>query len=71
MDSEVFPSYIDALRNISLENRILKRCGYKVSHFRSKYRPEYGRCEMFKILAQKGAFSEEIVISRISTNGFH
>lgn len=71
MDTEIFPSYIDALRWVSSDNRILKRSGYQVSHFQPKHRPEYGRCELFKLIGEKGPFKEEIIISRVVTKGLH
>ena len=71
-DTEIFPSYISALRWLVDERKSCVRLGYKVWTYVPSYRCSFGREDMISLyyLTPFGA-TYQIQISRINTDGWH
>ena len=71
-DTEVFPSYISALRWLVSERKSVVRLGWKVWTIIPNYRNSLGRETMFHLCYQSpfGAIYR-LQVSRISTDGWH
>ena len=71
-DTEIFPSYISALRWLVSERKSVVRLGWKVWTIIPNYRNSLGR-EVMISLGYQSPFGARyrLQISRINTNGWH
>ena len=71
-DTEIFPSYISALRWLVSERKSVVRLGWKVWTYVPSYRCSLGR-EFMISLGYQNPFGGiyQIQISRINTDGWH
>lgn len=71
-DTEVFDTYISALRWLVLERRQCVSAGYQVWSETPTYRSNFGRETLFCLCYQSESGSvTRLTISRINTNGYH
>lgn len=71
IDTEVYDSYISALRFLVGEYHSMVGEGYFVTRCRPAYRSHYGREMMYKLEFSRGGRTHSYAISRINMNGFH
>lgn len=71
-DTEVFPSYISALRWLVSERKSVVRLGWKVWTIKPNYRNSLGRESMITLCYQSQFGAKyRVQISRINTDGWH
>lgn len=71
-DTEVFPSYISALRWLVSERKCVVRLGWKVWTIKPNYRNSLGRESMITLCYQSQFGAKyRVQISRINTDGWH
>lgn len=71
-DTEIFPTYISALRWLAKERQNCVRLGWRVWSETPTYRSNFGRETMFCLCYMSPTDSvTRLTISRINTNGFH
>lgn len=71
-DTEIFPSYVSALRWLAIERRNIVRLGWRVWTYIPPQRNDSGREAMILLCYQNPAGSVyHVQISRINTNGYH
>lgn len=70
-NTELFDSYVGALRWLVKERQVAARCGWSTEVIIPAYRDNCGRQQMLSLVRQSSNMKVKFTISRINTNGFH
>lgn len=70
-NTEIFDTYMQALRWLVFERQTAKMCGWPTEVIIPGYRDDCGRQQMISLVRRSSRMKVEFTISRINTNGYH